>query len=225
MHRILSLCALCLMLFGCFSSFCLPVEAARTVVTRTPYYQPNYSRFNHRYRHQYRPSRYYNNNRYNNRRYYNSYPRRRFFNNNNYISSTSFSDLGALEKYTLDKTFSRDSDLQRLERLEMEAFGAIQAGDVNSRYDNVRAAILSRPKQNYKTSFWRNIGNFFGGQMTGFTPSFDNDPFFSGSNFASTPYPTTYGNSNITQYASPWGSGYRINNYGTGSGCGVKILD
>ena len=225
MYSILSLFILCLLVFGGLVLFEQPAEAARTVVTRTPYYQPNYNRFNHRYRHSYRPNRYYNNNRYNNRRYYNAYPRRRFFNNNHYYPTTSFSDMGALEKYTLDKTFSRDSDLQRLERLEMEAFGAIQPGDVNSRYDNVRTAILSRPKQNYKTSFWRNIGNFFGGQMTGFTPSLDNDPFFSGSSFASTPYPTTYGNSNITQFASPWGSGYRVNNYGTGSGCGVKILD
>lgn len=225
MRRILSLFILCLLVFDGLVLFEQPAEAARTVVTRTPYYQPNYNRFNHRYRHNYRPQRRFNNHRYNNRRYYNAYPRRRFFNNNNFVSTTSFSDLGALEKYTLDKTYSRDSDLQRLERLEMEAFGAVQQGDVNSRYDNVRAAILSRPKQNYKTSFWRNIGNFFGGQMTGFTPSLDNDPFFSGSSFASTPFPTTYGNSNVTQFASPWGSGYRINNYGTGSGCGVKILD
>ncbi len=208
---------------------------ARTVVTRKPVYGSYYNRpsrgFRHsRYRH---PARYNNYNRLHNPRYYNSYPQRRFFNNRGYYTTSSLSDLSALEKYTLNKSYSRDSDLARLERLEMEAFGAIQNGDINRRYDNVRSAILSRPKQNYKTSFWRNIGNYFGGQMTGFTPSFtpsftssfDNDPFFSNSSFGSTPYPTTYGNNSVSQYSTPFGSGYRLNNYGAGSGCGVKILD
>ena len=199
-------------------------EAARTVVTRTPCYGRNSYRHSPYYRHNYRNPKLYNQ-RYNRKGLYNTYPKRRFFNNRNYFSSSSFNDLSALEKYTLDKTYSRDSDLERLERLEMQAFGALQPGDINTRYDNVRTAILSRPKQNYKTSWIRNIGNFFNGQMTGFTPTIDNDPFFSGSSFANTPYPTTYGNSNITQFSGPFGSGYRINNYGTGSGCGVKILD
>ncbi len=222
MYRFLSVLIFLFMFLA--GNIFLYAEAARTVVTRTPVYGRNYYGPQRNFRHNYRPKRYYNNG-YRNRRYYNQYPRRRYFNNGNYFSTSSLTDLSALEKYTLDKTYSRESDLQRLERLETEAFGAIQQGDINSRYENVRSAILSRPKQNYKTSWLRNLGNFFSGQMTGFTPSFDNDPFFSGSSFAGTPYPTTYGNSNITQYASPWGSGYHINNYGTGSGCGVKILD
>ena len=81
----------------------------------------------------------------------------------------------------LNRNFTRESDLERLQRLEMQAFGAVQQGDINTRYDNVRNAILSRPKNNYRTSLIRNIGNFFGGQLTGFTPSFnssfDDDPF------------------------------------------------
>ena len=225
MYRILCLLMMLIFALGGFSDSILPVEAARTVVTRTPYYGRNYRPRPNRFRHNYRNPRYYNNGYYNRNRYYNRYPQRRFINNNNYISTSSFSDLGALEKYTLDKTFSRDSDIARLERLEMEAFGAIQQGDINSRYENVRSAILSRPKQNYKTSWLRSIGNLFGGQMTGFTPSIDNDPFFSNSTLSSTPYPTTYGNSSVTQFSRPFGGGYRINNYGTGSGCGVKILD
>ena len=107
--------------------------------------------------------------------------------NNNFIQTKSvFSDINALEKYTLNRNYNKESDLQRLQRLEMQAFGAIQSGDINSRYDNVRNAILSRPQNNYKSSLWRNIGNYFSGQMTGYTPSFDfnNDPFFSSnSNF------------------------------------------
>ncbi len=224
MYRIIF--SLILLLGILVSNISLVVEA-RTIVTRTPAYRSYYNRPSRGFRHNNyrRPSHYNNYNRlYNNRRYYNSYPQRRFF-NRGYYTTSSLSDLGALEKYTLNKNYNRDSDLERLERLEMEAFGAIQNGDINTRYDNVRTAILSRPKQNYKTSFWRNIGNYFSGQMTGFTPSFDNDPFFSNSSFGSTPYPTTYGNSSVSQYSSPFGSCSRINNYGTGSGCGVKILD
>jgi len=139
---------------------------------------------------------------------------------------SSFSDINALEKYTLNRNYRHDSDLERLQRLEMQAFGAIQEGDINSRYDNVRSVILSRPKNNYKTSFFRSIGDYFSGQMTGFTPSLGNDPYFSSnSGFSTYPYPSTYGNTNAVQYSGPFGSGYRINNYGTGNYSGVRILD
>ena len=136
----------------------------------------------------------------------------------------------ALEQYTLNRNFTRESDLERLQRLEMQAFGAVQQGDINTRYDNVRNAILSRPKNNYRTSLIRNIGNFFGGQLTGFTPSFnssfDDDPFFSSnSSFTTTQFPSTFGSTSTTGYSSPFGKGYRVNNFGTGSSTGVHILD
>lgn len=176
----------------------LPVSAEnRTIVTRTPI------------RNYYQP--------------YNCYP-------------SPLSDIGALEKYALNQNYPRESSLQRLQRLEMEAFGAIQSGDINSRYSNVKNAILSRPKQNYKTSFIKGLGNYFSGQMTGFTPSFSstntypyttsfNPNYYSPSlNYA--PYPTTYGNSAVTEYSrGPFGGGYRINNFVTGSSGGIKILD
>ena len=112
----------------------------------------------------------------------------------------------------------------------MQAFGAVQQGDINTRYDNVRNAILSRPKNNYRTSLIRNIGNFFGGQLTGFTPSFnssfDDAPFFSSnSSFTTTQFPSTFGSTSTTGYSSPFGKGYRVNNFGTGSSTGVHILD
>lgn len=167
----------------------------------------------------------YNNNYYHNPNYYNStYNPQRI--NSRYSPQSHFGDINALEKYSMNRTFGRESDLQRLQRLEMQAFGAVQSGDINQRYDNVRNAILSRP--NYtstKTSLLRNIGNYFSGQMTGFTPYLGPDPFFSSSNFATTPYPTTYGNQSVDQYSTPFGGGYRINNYGTGSSTGVRILD
>lgn len=196
---------------------------ARTIVTRSPYYSPayrNYGYNNYRNRNYYNTPRYYNNNRqiykplspYRTNRHYNR-------------RSSTFSDMSALERYALNRSYGRESDLERLQRLEMQAFGAIQPGDISTRYDNVRGAILSRPKQNYKTSWFRNIGNFFGGQLTGFTPSFDNDPFFSTSGLSGLSYPSSYGTTSGTQFRSPFGSGYMLNNYGTGTTSGVRILD
>lgn len=198
---------------------------SRTIVTRRPVYN---NRFNNIHYHR-PPNRYYNNRRpyYRPNNFYNNaYNQRRFF----HPRRSSFSDLSALEQYTLNRNFTRESDLERLQRLEMQAFGAVQQGDINTRYDNVRNAILSRPKNNYRTSLIRNIGNFFGGQLTGFTPSFnssfDDDPFFSSnSSFTTTQFPSTFGSTSTTGYSSPFGKGYRVNNFGTGSSTGVHILD
>ena len=198
---------------------------SRTIVTRRPVYN---NRFNNRH-YPRPPNRYYNNRRpyYRPNNFYNNaYNQRRFF----HPRRSSFSDLSALEQYTLNRNFTRESDLERLQRLEMQAFGAVQQGDINTRYDNVRNAILSRPKNNYRTSLIRNIGNFFGGQLTGFTPSFnssfDDDPFFSSnSSFTTTQFPSTFGSTSTTGYSSPFGKGYRVNNFGTGSSTGVHILD
>lgn len=198
---------------------------SRTIVTRRPVYN---NRFNNRHYHR-PPNRYYNNRRpyYRPNNFYNNaYNQRRFL----HPRRSSFSDLSALEQYTLNRNFTRESDLERLQRLEMQAFGAVQQGDINTRYDNVRNAILSRPKNNYRTSLIRNIGNFFGGQLTGFTPSFnssfDDDPFFSSnSSFTTTQFPSTFGSTSTTGYSSPFGKGYRVNNFGTGSSTGVHILD
>lgn len=198
---------------------------SRTIVTRRPVYNNSFN--NRRYHRQ--PNRHYNNRRpyYRPNNFYNNaYNQRRFF----HPRRSSFSDLSALEQYTLNRNFTRESDLERLQRLEMQAFGAVQQGDINTRYDNVRNAILSRPKNNYRTSLIRNIGNFFGGQLTGFTPSFnssfDDDPFFSSnSSFTTTQFPSTFGSTSTTGYSSPFGKGYRVNNFGTGSSTGVHILD
>ena len=205
---------------------------AQTIVTR----RPVYNRYNNRNFHHNHCRNFHNNN-YSNR-YYRK-PHRNiinnrnnsFFNNNRRFYntpgfSTSFSDLGMLENYTLNRNFNKESDLERLERLEMQAFGAIQSGDINSRYDNVRTAILSRPQPTrVKNSLFRTIGNFFGGQMTGFSPSFDNDPFFADSFFNQNQYPSTYGTQSAASYSRPFGGGSRIQNYGTGSTCGVQLLD
>ena len=205
------------------------VEAARTVVTSRPAYRPYYASPARRYNRPY----YYNNNNYYNpysrtRTIYQPSPyRRRLINRSAYNQVSSLTDLNALEKYALNKSFSKDSDLERLQRLEMQAFGAIQQGDVNTRYDNVRSAILSRPKQNYKTSWLRNLSNYFNGQMTGFTPSIGSsnyfpyttsfnpvNPYNSMGNFNYNQYPTVYDNGRSFGYGtSPFNQGYRNYNY------------
>lgn len=229
-------CIIASIVFIIFSTFILPTNAG-TFVTRRPVYN-NYNKgFNHNKR--FHNKRFPTNNQRAPRRVINRYNNPYYYNNNGFYNNrfnnsrfyrpnytTSFADIGALESYSLNKNFSNESDLERLERLEMQAFGAIQNGDINQRYDNVRSALLARPKiDGTRNSLFRTIGNFFGGQMTGFTPSFDNDPFFSDSFFNQNPYPTTYGTQSASTYSRPFGGGSRIQNYGTGSTCGVQLLD
>lgn len=148
-----------------------------------------------------------------------------------------FSDLGALEKYVFNRTYPRENIITRIQRLENEAFGAVQSGDMYLRYDRVKSAVLSRPKNDGKMSLLRTIGNYFAGQMTGYTPPIDNSiysPYNYTPNvfsqnlpqaFSQTPYPTTYDNGRMIEYGSPFNHGYRLNNFGTGSSSGVHILN
>lgn len=175
-------------------AFTMPVFAqTRTVVTQTPIYNPYYA-----------PQAYYGGDYIPNKHY-----QRR---------GSIFSDINDLERYALNKNFTRDSDRMRLERLETLAFGAVQEGDIYTRYDNVRNTILSRPKQNYKTSVLRSISDYFSGQLTGFTPSLSTNQTYY-------PYPSTYGQSSSTEYVTPWGKGCKTNNYGLSSGSGIHLLD
>jgi len=129
--------------------------------------------------------------------------------------SSLFSDINDLEKYAMNKNFTRESDRMRLERLEMQAFGAVQNGDMLTRYNNVRDAILSRPKQNYKTTFLRNISDYFSGQLTGFTPAL-NQSEFNDYNF---------GRNSHRYYQTPYGKGYSTYDYGIGNDASIRILD
>ncbi len=172
--------------------FLNPAYAQRTVVTRSNYYNP-----------------------YNEAAYWGGDYVPRYYRYGRQTSS-QFPDISDLEKYALNKNFCRENDLKRLERLELQAFGAIQNGDINTRYANVRNAILTRPKQNYKTTLLRNLSDYFGGQITGFTPMVS--PY-------SDDYDNNYGNSTSSFYTTPFGSRIRNNNYGISSGAGVHILD
>jgi hypothetical protein len=176
-----------------------PVFAQRVIQTQEPFWNPNYIP----------QSAYYGG-------YYN--PRSRYVRN----YGSRFADINDLERYATGKNFFRESDITRIERMELIAFGAVQEGDINSRYANVRNAILSRPKQNNKTSLLKSIGNYFTGQMTGFTPSVDS---YSNSGLFPFADDTNFGKSSYSDYSSPWGSGQQYNNYGTGSTTGIHILD
>lgn len=136
-------------------------------------------------------------------------------------SNSNFSDISALEKYLFNKSYGRDNFLTRLQRLEAQTFGAIQHGDVNTRYERVKSAVLSRPKMNYKTSLLRGIKDYFSGQITGYTPSLDT--MTADSYFDTDSYP--YETSSVTELIGPFRRGYRVNNNGSASSFGVKILD
>ena len=158
------------------------------------YYQPN-TRINKHYRNQ-----------------YNYYP---------YISD---SDLSALEQYALKKNYGKEPPLRRLERLENMAFGAVQYGDIESRYKNVETAILSRPSANRninRKNWLGNLSNYFAGQATGLTPSIT-IPNYTNDFYA---YGPDYGTRRYEQFSNGiFGSGYNLMNQNFGNGSSIRIL-
>ena len=155
------------------------------------------------------------------------------YHQNNYLSH---GNLNALEKYALNKTYRKESDLARLERLENLAFGATQLGDLDSRYTNVEQAILSRPKYKTKNSMLGSIANFLAGTPTGYTPAIDSNFYppsmglpagLGFSNFGGNFYPAPgYMNQNFEQYSNgPFGGGWGISSQNYGTGSSVRILD
>ena len=141
--------------------------------------------------------------------------------------------LSALEKYALKKNYGGESELNRLERLEMLAFGAVQNGDVGERFSNVESAILSRPQYDgQKKSFLNKLGNYFLGEATGTTPTLmpglspaymQGYGPFGGYNFMQ---PQGFSNSTVESYSNGlFGSGYSITGNDYGGGSSVKILD
>ena len=145
---------------------------------------------------------------------------------NNYLSDAN---LNALEKHAFNKTFGRNRQLERLERLENVAFGAIQDGDLITRYQNVEQAILSRPQYKTKQSVLSNIANYLGGQTTGFTPSLIPYSSIDGyGSFSTNPsmYSPKYSTTKFEQYSNGiFGGGWGMSNGNFGSGSSIKILD
>lgn len=159
------------------------------------------------------------------------------FNQINKYPNISRNGLSKLENKVFSQDFPQNSAQRRIERLEQQFFGAVQSGELTTRYENlVVAAKYYNP--NYANNYypnpiaptrWRGVMNnmgssMLGGNMTGFTPpinpySNNNDDMFSSLN---------PGNGIYRGYRSNNGlRGFRyqddFNNYGTGTG--VHILD
>lgn len=144
---------------------------------------------------------------------------------NYYYNRVLPNDLSALEKYSMRHSFSGEKPEKRLERLETLAFGAAQAGNIETRYRNVEAAILSRPRYDgAKNTFISNLNNFINGRPTGYTPPVTQYPnqYF----MPSLPVQSGYNNQRYQQFSNGiFGSGYNFLNSGFGNGSSVRILD
>lgn len=147
---------------------------------------------------------------------------------NNYYNAPvlSSSDLSALEKYTLNRAYPRENPIKRLERLENLAFGSIQQGDLQNRYNNVEKALLARPNYNTKRTALGNILNYFAGQATGVTPSLStNSNYYIPNNYGYDNFIPSYGNQRFNQYSNGiFGHGYSIMNSSLGNGSSVTVL-
>ena len=155
------------------------------IIRTSPYnmYRPtnrNYTvHSNYRYNN---PQRLMRTNRYRQRQYYNHCPQ--CHHNNYFRPPIKINNIKKLEKYAMNRTFSNEDDITRLERLEELAFGAIQNGDISTRYNNVENAILARPPYKTKTSVLGTIGSFLAGQATGITPNITSQELNGFNNFS-----------------------------------------
>ncbi|MCQ2739606.1 MAG: hypothetical protein MJ237_05190 [bacterium] len=148
-----------------------------------------------------------------------------------YLPKIPNENLSALEKYSLNRTYPKENTLRRLERLENNAFGAVQYGDILNRYRNVESALLSRPTNygQYKRSALGTLADYFGGRLTGYTPQINQNSAFSPysyNNYGSI-YPSqNYGTQRIDQFSNGiFGGGYSIRNQAFGNGSSIRILD
>lgn len=169
------------------------------------------------------------------------------FNQLNKYPNISANILSRLENKVFNRTYQQNNIERRIERLEQQVFGAVQSGDMDSRYEALVSAVRNYNAANAITGYMPNtvqprglrgiasalLNNaIMGGSMTGFTPSLD-------------PYNSTYPNSYVNPYnqsSSPlmmdnYPSGYgtyqglrsnhrmydNFNNFN--SGTGVHILD
>ena len=122
--------------------------------------------------------------------YYQNYPQS-FSPNKNHYSQRAFNNL---ERKILNHNFMSESPSQRLNRMEESTFGAIQQGDVNSRYRALQRALSDNSNSryyspNHNTIRQKSFFNRFTGMPTGFTPPINTPnfdfPFDSNYNFQS----------------------------------------
>lgn len=169
------------------------------------------------------------------------------FNQLNKYPNISANILTRLENKVFNRTYQQNTIENRIERLEQQVFGAVQSGDMDTRYEALVSAIKSYNTTSMNQNLIPNTGQnrgirgianallnnaIFGGTMTGFTPPID--PYYGNySNGYTTPY-NPYANQNMNNFGgSGYGSyqGYRTNHgmydgfHNYGSGASVHILD
>lgn len=159
----------------------------------------------------------------------------------------SKSGLSKMETAVFNQTYPQNNPERRIERLEQQMLGAVQSGNLDSRYNTLKAASRSyaNPKNNpnyyKKAGLMQRIRDNFGnsnGYMTGYTPQVnpynDFQPGVSGNSY--NPYggygksPSFYnlggqGSSGTSSIVTPYGYADGYQNFNTQTGCGVTILD
>jgi len=167
------------------------------------------------------------------------------FNQINKYPNISQSVLSRIESKVFNQNFPQNSAKRRIERLEEKMFGAIQSGDLDSRYDTLKVAAKNYNnfnKEAYNPNVynpapiqrgWKGLGGMLGGgTMTGFTPPIT--PFYNNYGYNSSTYDTGYGYNPYTGIGIGGNGIYRGTRTNTGysdnfqdfsSGAGVTILD
>lgn len=157
------------------------------------------------------------------------------FNQINKYPNISQNVLSKMESRVFSQNFPQNNPQHRIERLEQKVFGAVQSGDINSRYEALKIAINTYNKNvtnndtlypnNIAQGGWRNIaGSLLGGSMTGFTPPIS--PYYGNNNSFVDPF--SGGHGIYRGYGANNGlGGYRYHNQYSdyGAGTGVTILD
>lgn len=162
------------------------------------------------------------------------------FNQINKYPNISKNVLSRMESRIFNQNFSENTPQKRIENLEEEIFGAVQSGDLDSRYKALQLAYKNCNKNNAylpntaANSGWKGIlgsmgdSLFGGGTMTGFTPPINPYNYGNGNGYNSYAgqYPSgsgTYRSSGTNRGLNGFSYNDSLNNYG--SSTGVTILD
>lgn len=147
--------------------------------------------------------------------------------------------LTKIEMKIFGRNFNEESKQNRIERLEQQILGAVQSGDILTRYETLKTLAGNYNSNQYSPNYysnplistqggWKGVLSSLGGMLlgnngtiTGFTPGLDpyytNSPYLNYSSLGSPGYGYYNG------YRSNRGYYDRFNNYG--SQTGVTILD
>lgn len=162
------------------------------------------------------------------------------FNQINNYKNISKNELSNIESKIFHQSYPENDVQSRIERLEQQVFGAVQSGDITSRYETLRTVTrktntnqyaqnpyqneldplnpLGRPQGKLK-GVMSNLGSMLlgggGGTLTGFTPSID--PFFNDYGYGGGGY-NGYSNNYSNGLYSGYNSGYNGYNNGYNNG-------